>query len=99
MVDLNIIKNKDGIFFEVKVIPRSSREEIVGVLDGKLKVKLTSPPVDGKANTALIQLLAQEMNISRNHIQIVRGATSTLKQVFVRHADTSDLDKLYSAAR
>ncbi|MEW6536200.1 MAG: DUF167 domain-containing protein [Candidatus Auribacterota bacterium] len=99
MVDLNIIKNKDGIFFEVKVIPRSSREEIVGILDGKLKVKLTTPPVDGKANNALIQLLAQELSISRNDIQIVRGATSTLKQVFVRHIDKADITKICPTPR
>ncbi|MFA6427268.1 MAG: DUF167 domain-containing protein [Candidatus Magasanikbacteria bacterium] len=64
----------------IKVLPRSSRNEVVGEMaDGTLKVKLTAPPVDGKANEALIELLSEHFNLPKSKIKIVRGLTSKNK--------------------
>ncbi len=66
----------------IKVLPRSSRNEVVGKMsDGTLKVKLLAPPVDGKANEALIKLLSEYFNIPKSKIKIVRGLTSRKKTV------------------
>ena len=51
---LNIQETDNGIRIEVKVQPRSSRNQIAGEQDGALKVKLTAPPVEGEANQALV---------------------------------------------
>jgi len=91
---LNIARNKDGILFEVKVIPRSSKNEITGTVDGRLKVKLMQPPVDGKANSALIELISEKLGIRKNQIELARGETSTLKQIRIRQSDTVIEDKL-----
>jgi len=66
----------------IKVIPRSSRNEVTGEMtDGTLKVKLTAPPVDGRANEALVELLAEHFDIAKSKIKIVRGLTSKNKMV------------------
>ncbi len=91
---LHITRNKNGIYFGVKVLPRSSRDEIAGYINGELKIKLTSVPVQGKANSALIKFIANILNISRNRVQIVRGDTSSHKQLFISGDDTEITRKL-----
>ena len=63
----------------VKVTPRAKRTEIVGYQGGVLRVRLTEPPLEGKANKALIKFLAAELGVSASRISIVKGATSRTK--------------------
>ncbi len=71
----------------VKVIPRASKSELVGVLeDGSLKVKLAAVPEKGKANEELRQVLARAFGVSRNQVEIIAGETSPRKLVRVTHA-------------
>lgn len=65
----------------VKVIPRSSRNEITKVSDGEYKAKLTAPPVGGKANEMLIKVLAEYFNISKSSLRIIGGKTARVKIV------------------
>ncbi|NTU43137.1 MAG: YggU family protein [Nitrospirales bacterium] len=74
-------KVKDGIIIEIKVDPRSSRKEIVGVMEHVLKVKLTAPPVGGAANEQLIELLSDYFHIRKSNISILKGESSRLKTV------------------
>ena len=68
----------------VKVIPRASKSELVGVLeDGSLKVKLAAVPEKGKANEELRQVLARAFGVSRNQVEIITGETSPRKLVRV----------------
>ncbi len=69
--------------FLVRVQPRSSRDRVEGYLDGMLKVRVTAPPADGNANTALTKLLAEFLEVPRSGIKIVRGVTSRNKMVEV----------------
>ncbi|MBN1959574.1 MAG: YggU family protein [Deltaproteobacteria bacterium] len=66
---------------DVLIAPRASRNRIMGVHDNRLKIQLTAPPVDGKANDALIRFLAESLAISRAQIEIVGGATNRRKTV------------------
>ncbi len=73
---------KDGnLIFNVRVVPRASKSEIVGDFDGALKVRIASPPIDGVANEELIKLLAKKFGVSKSAIEIVSGQTSKLKQI------------------
>lgn len=64
----------------VRVLPRSSKNEVLGPMaDGVLKIKLTAAPVDGKANEALIKLLANYFRIAKSQITIAAGATGRNK--------------------
>lgn len=75
---------KDGsIVFSVRVVPRASKSEIVGEHDGVLKVRITSPPVDGAANEELIKLLAKTFGVSKNEVEIVSGHSSKTKQISI----------------
>jgi uncharacterized protein (TIGR00251 family) len=65
----------------VKVLPRSSRSEIVGECEGAVKVRLTSPPVDGAANAELIALLAKHLGVSKSTIEITSGLNSRTKLI------------------
>lgn len=68
----------------LRVIPRAKRSEVVGMMeDGRLKIKIKSPPVDGKANQALIDLLAKVLGIKRGAIGILSGAAARNKQVAI----------------
>ncbi len=72
------------MLLNIRVLPRSSRNEIVGEMkDGTLKVKLTAPPVDGKANEALIDLLSEYFGVSKKKIIVRRGPRSKNKVVEV----------------
>ncbi len=74
----------DGtVTFQVRVVPRSSKSEIVGEHGGALKVKLAAAPVDGAANEELIRLLANAFKVGRSQIEIVSGHTSKTKRVRV----------------
>jgi TIGR00251 family protein len=78
---INISENNSSVTFDVRVIPRSSKSEIVGEYNGALKVKLNSPPVDGAANDELMHLLSKEFRLSRSTIEIVSGQTARTKRV------------------
>lgn len=70
------------MIIKIKVLPRSSRNEVVGEMaDGTLKIKLTAPPVDGKANDALIKILAEYFSVTKSKIKIMAGATSKNKTI------------------
>jgi len=78
---LNIQETDNGIRVEIKVQPRSSRNQISGEQDGALKVKLTAPPVEGAANQALIDFLAHTLKIPKKNIILLRGETSRNKLI------------------
>lgn len=70
------------MLLKIKVLPRSSKNEIVGKMaDNTIKIKLTAPPVDGKANEELIELLAKEYKTKKSNIQIVSGQKSKNKTI------------------
>ena len=72
---------KDRTIIKVKLIPRSSKNQIIGKDGDVLKVKVTSPPVEGLANKALIELLAKRLGIPKGRINIISGKSSRLKSL------------------
>lgn len=67
----------------VKVVPRAAANEIVGWLDGVLKVRVTAPPQDGRANRALEALLATALKLKKNAVTVAGGLTSAHKRVAI----------------
>ena len=80
----------------VKVLPKSSKDEVVGMEGDICKVKIKAPPVDGKANKALIAVLAKEFDLPKKSIEIVSGWTSRLKRVRISGLSQKDLISLVS---
>ena len=75
-----------GVVLEVLVQPRASRTRVVGEHDGRLKIQLAAPPVDGEANAALVEFLARALAVRRSDVAIGRGETGRRKTVHVAGA-------------
>ena len=75
----------------MRLQPRASRSEIVGERDGALVVRVTAPPVDGKANTALCALLARAAGVAPSRVAVTRGHTGRDKVVRVEGLDDAAL--------
>ncbi len=69
------------MLLKIKVIPRSSKNELIPLEDGTYKLKLTAPPVDGEANEALMQFLSKEFAVPKSSIRIKKGETSRNKTI------------------
>jgi uncharacterized protein (TIGR00251 family) len=86
---------KDGaITFNIQVVPRASRSEIVGEHAGALRVRIAAPPVAGAANQELITTLARVLRIPRGAVEIAAGHKSKKKKVRIRGAGHSAIEKL-----
>jgi hypothetical protein len=80
----------------IRVIPNASRNEIVGVLDGALKVKVQAPPEGGRANKCVIQVLSKEFNIPKRTVTILSGEKSRNKRVCLEGVSQTELDVFLS---
>ncbi len=70
---LLIRERKEGVTLECRITPRARRDEIRGERDGALLIALTAPPLEGRANDALIRLLAKTVSIPASSIQVLTG--------------------------
>ena len=80
---LNIQKADEAVIFKVKVQSGASKNEIVGVQEDALKIRINAAPVKGKANKALIGFLAKELGMKKSEVEIVSGHTSKIKKIKV----------------
>jgi uncharacterized protein (TIGR00251 family) len=87
----------DELVLNIRVIPRASRSEIVGVFDGVLKVRIAAPPVDGAANSELVKVLAKAFAVPRRDVHIVGGDTSKNKRVRIAGASRSAIQQVLRA--
>jgi uncharacterized protein (TIGR00251 family) len=91
---LRITEHRGSLRFAVRVQPRASRSEIVGLHGDALKVRLTAPPIDGAANVALVELLADVLGVPLNSVRIVTGGTSRGKVVEVDGVSVENIRRL-----
>lgn len=94
---IQFTEKEGSLIFAVRVLPKSSRNEIVGEMDGALKIKLKSPPVDGAANAELIKILSKNFDVPKSAIEIVKGQTSKSKQIKIKGLKTANLIDIKSA--
>ena len=79
------LHERDGcVRISVRVVPRAHRDAILGVKAGALRVSLAAAPVDGAANTALVQLLARALGVPRSAVAIVHGERGRQKTLELR---------------
>ncbi len=81
MIPIN--ESRDGVTFAVKVHPRAKKDTITGEVGDAIKVSLTAPPVEGRANEACIEFLAKFLNLPRSSITIAAGAGGRRKVIRV----------------
>ncbi|MGA8218857.1 MAG: DUF167 domain-containing protein [Solirubrobacterales bacterium] len=85
---------KDVLRLDVKVTPRASRDEIVGMRDGVLGVRVTAAPVDDAANKAVTKLIAKRAGVARSRVRIARGARGRHKRIEIEGAGADELTRL-----
>jgi hypothetical protein len=85
-----------GVRLAVQITPNAKKTEVIGVLDDALKLKLQAPPIEGRANEALVRYLAERLDVPRSAVSITHGQTSKRKLIEVR---SSTLDPAEVAER
>ncbi len=91
---IDIMEAPDGITFGVRVTPRASRDAIDGEHQGALKVRVTAPPVDDRANQALRRLLAKRLKVPLSAVKILGGEKSRNKRVHIAGISLQQVLKL-----
>jgi uncharacterized protein (TIGR00251 family) len=81
----------DGCVVPVRVHPGAKRNAVTGIHDGALKISLTTPPTDGRANDALIAFIAERLRVPRARITLLTGATSRSKTLRVAGKSAADI--------
>ncbi len=76
-------ETKDGVTLTVKAVPRASKSEVVGADGDWLRVRVKAPPVDGKANEALVKFFADFFDVPKGAVGIVSGDTARLKRIHI----------------
>ena len=83
-MSLSIKENKNGVVFNLRVQPRSYKNQVVGLYGKALKISLTAPPVDNAANNACRIFLASLLSVPKSSVTILFGHTGRNKQVMVQ---------------
>ncbi|MTV47601.1 YggU family protein [Heliobacillus mobilis] len=86
-----------GVRFKIRVQPRASKNEVCGLLDDALKVRLTAPPVDGEANGACQAFFAKTLSLPKSQVRLVAGETSRTKTVEVIGVSKEQILKLFDS--
>ncbi len=92
---LNIEETEDGVILSVRIQPRASKDEIVGEYNGALKIKLTSPPVEGEANRRCVEYLSKKLKIAKSQMEIIKGEKSKDKLIKIIGLKKADVLKIF----
>jgi uncharacterized protein (TIGR00251 family) len=74
---------RDGVLLNVRLTPRAARDSIDGLKDGVIQARVRAVPADGRANKALVELVAQEIGVPKSTVSVASGQTSRLKTLLI----------------
>jgi uncharacterized protein (TIGR00251 family) len=90
--------SEDGIVLNLHVQPRASKNEICGIQDNEIKIRLTSPPVDGAANKLCREFLADLLHVPKSSVEIISGEASRHKRVRITGNDPDRLRRIIDSS-
>jgi uncharacterized protein len=93
---LDIVSRDGCVVFSLRVQPRASRDEIAGVIDGSLKVRIQAPALENRANEAVCEYLATLLKTPKSAVRILSGERSRVKRVEIRGVQLRDVLALLS---
>ncbi|MER3458531.1 MAG: hypothetical protein C4309_07800 [Chloroflexota bacterium] len=93
MEALRITETQQGVTLTVRVIPRASKNEIAGVAEGVLKVRLIAPPVEGAANAALLAFLAGQLGLRGGQVTLLAGWSARQKLVRIVGLSAQEVER------
>lgn len=82
----------EGLVLRLYIQPKASRDNIIGLHGDELKVAITAPPVDGKANAHLVKYLAKQFRVAKSQVILEKGETGRHKQVKILHPQSIPTD-------
>ena len=82
------------VIFAVRVQPRASKDEIAGEMAGAVKIRLQAPALEGRANDALVEFLAQLLKTPKGAVRILSGERSRIKRLEIRGVTKTQIDQL-----
>jgi uncharacterized protein len=91
---IEIRKTPEGVVFLVRVQPRASRDEVSGMVEGAMKVRLQAPAVEARANMALCEYLARLLKTPKSAVRILSGERSRTKRIAIRGVTEDEVRKL-----
>ena len=86
-------ETKEGTVLNIQLTPNSSKNEILGYNEDFIKIKVTAPPNENKANKKLIEFLSGEFNIAKSNISFISGEKSRIKKILIKKTDCGNLIK------
>src|SRR3982751_3605680 len=90
---IEVSEKHGAVYLTVRVVPRASCSEVAGEMDGALKVRLASPPVEGAAHAELLKLVAKHFGVPKGNVEIVAGQTSKSKRIRIAGMNIVQLHK------
>ena len=93
-----VVQSADGVVIRVHVQPKARREQIIGMHGGRIKLAVTELPDKGKANEAVVRLVAAALKLSASRVELLRGDTSRQKDLLVRNLDAAEVSRLLAAS-
>ncbi|MGB7730199.1 MAG: DUF167 domain-containing protein [Candidatus Acidiferrum sp.] len=93
-VDFAVDPARGTVTFSVRVQPRASRDEIAGVIEGAIKIRLCAPAVENRANEALVEFLASVLKTSKSAVRIRSGEQSRTKRVEIIGVSRQQIENL-----
>jgi len=90
--DQPIMEIPGGVRLKLLIQPRSSKNDIVGIHQGRVKVKLTAPPVEGEANETLVAFISKLLNLPKREITLTKGEASRRKSVEIMGVSKEEVE-------
>lgn len=90
-----IVSRPEGVVVSLHVVANAAKNEIIGPYNNALKIKIKSPPVDGKANAEIESFLAKKLGIAKNQVKILKGDKSKIKKVLIRGVAIAAVTKAF----
>jgi uncharacterized protein len=94
---IQLTDHAEGVVLPVRAQPRARKPGVAGEQAGALKVGVSAPPEDGKANHALVEALAEALGIRRSQVELLAGTTSRDKKFLIRGLARTDLEQRLAA--
>ncbi|MBQ4077571.1 YggU family protein [bacterium] len=86
-----LIETTDGIVFNVKLVPNSSFSKVVDFTEEYVRIKISAPPIENKANKELIEFCSDLFDVNKSKLKIISGEKSKVKKVLITGAKYSDI--------
>lgn len=90
---MNRPKSARGAFLDVRVQPGARENRVIGRIEGRLKIKINAPALEGEANAALLGFLSEKFGVPKTRLKIVRGERSRAKRVLIEGMTPADAER------